>query len=206
MDPGRLAIPLRTLEVMTIGPRASAGSTDSGGIAQLVLDQLGYGMIACDRRMVVLTCTARASRVLGATQTSLLGRGLPPGLQASVREAVHNERPIRIEPAGGGRGAYLSAIEVEDRIPVVHVLWLRHEIVRQSDLARTLRARYELTLRDARLLLHLRRGHTNRQISERTGWAEATVRAYVHQLYGKLGVHSRGAAVALVSEILHPEE
>jgi DNA-binding CsgD family transcriptional regulator len=191
---------------MTVVPRTTASMTDSEGLAQLVLEQLGYGMIACDPHMVVLSLTARASRILGVTCGSLQGHALLPDLQASVREAVHEGRPIRIEPSGAGRGAYLSAVEVDDGTPVVFVIWLRHEVVRESDLARTLRARYELTPRDARLLLHLRRGRSNRQISERTGWAEATVRAYVHQLYDKLGVHSRGAAVALVGELLLPEE
>ena len=177
----------------------------SEGIAQLVLDRLGYGLVACDRRMVVLSCTEQASRLLEATSRTLVGRTLPSWLERSLREAVGNQRPVRVEPSPGGRAAYLSAIEVEDGGPVVFVVWLRPEMMRESDLARALRGRYELTVRDVRLLFHMRRGHTNKDISARTGWTEGTVRAYVHRLYERLEVHTRGAALALVDEILHPE-
>ena len=179
--------------------------TGSDGLAQLVLDRLGYGLVACDRRMVVLSCTARASRILPVSDRPRVGHALPSWFERSLREAVEKVRPVRIEPSQGGRAAYLSAIEVEDMAPVVFLVWLRQEVLRESDVARALRARYELSARDTRLLFHLCSGHTNRQISAQAGFTEGTVEVYLHQLYDKLRVHTRAAAVALVSELLHAE-
>jgi DNA-binding NarL/FixJ family response regulator len=191
------------LDAMTDNPPRNVAAL--GGIAQLALDRLGYGLVACDRRMVVLTCTGRASRILSATDPPVIGRALSSRLGRLLREAARTERPARVEPRQGGRAAYLSAVEVEGMGAIAFVGWLREEVMRESDLATALRERYELTGRDARLLFLLRSGHTNRQISSRTGWTESTVETYVHQLYDRLGVHTRGAAVALVNEILHPE-
>jgi hypothetical protein len=147
----------------------SAEGINLGGMPQLVVDRMGYGLAACDRRMVVLGCTGRASRLLEGIGRTLVGKALPSWLEHNLREAVRNDRPVRIEPSRGGRATYLSATEVEGMGPVVFVFWLRQEVVRESDLVRVLRTRYALTARDVRLLLHLRRGHTNRQIAARTG-------------------------------------
>jgi len=207
MDPDRGVDPaVLGVDAMTSDSSIGDGGTQLSDIAQIVLDRLGYSLVACDHRMIVLSCTRRASRLLEPIGRLLVGRALPSGLDGNVREAVRSQRPVRIEVSPRGPAAYLSAIEVEELVPVVLAIWFRPEIVRESDLAKTLRARYQLTARDVRLLFHLRRGHTNREISETTGWAQGTVRTYVYELYDKLEVHTRGAALALVDEILHPEQ
>jgi DNA-binding NarL/FixJ family response regulator len=156
--------------------------------------------------MIVLSCSRRASHLLGPIRRRLVGHALPSGLERSVREAVHDERSVRIEGSPKGPAAYLSATTVEDMAPVRFVVWLRQETVRDSDLARVLRERYQLSARDLRLLSHLRQGLGNQQIAAKTGWAEGTVRTYMYELYDKLEVHSRGATLALIGQILHPEK
>jgi DNA-binding CsgD family transcriptional regulator len=200
------AMPSSAIEAMTEEPPAGDGMMDPEGIAQLVLDHLGYGIVSCDRRMVVLGCTQRAARLLEAPGRPLVGRTLPAWLERSLHEAVRKGQPVRIEPPRAKHAAYLSAMAVEAMAPVVFVVWFRPEIMRESDAEKVLRARYQLTARDARVLLHLRRGHSNRQISTRTGWTEATVKSYVHDLCEKLGVHTRGAAAALIDEIRDHEK
>jgi DNA-binding NarL/FixJ family response regulator len=49
--------------------------------------------------------------------------------------------------------------------------------------------------RDVALIDCLRQGMTNRQIGTRYGWTESTAKTYVGELMGRLGVHTRGAAV-----------
>lgn len=193
-------------DAMTDQHRSRDGFSGSGRLAQLVLERLGYGLLACDGRMVVLSITTPASRSLAAIGRPVVGHALPPRVESSLREAVRSERPVRVEASSGGQAAYLSAMEVEDLAPVAFVAWLRQEVMRESDLTSELRARYSLTARDAKLLFHLRSGHTNKQISSETGWTEGTVQVYVHHLYDKLDVHTRGAAVALVNGILHPKK
>jgi DNA-binding CsgD family transcriptional regulator len=188
---------------MTDHSRASNGTAATGGIAQLVLDRMGYGLIACDRRMVVMSCTEQASRLLEGVGRLVIGRALPSRLENGAREAIRCESPVRIEAGRGGRAAYLSAVAVDDPGPVAFVAWVRQEVIRESDVEKAMQARYMLTTRDVRLLFHLRGGHTNRRIAAETGWTVGTVRVYVHDLYVKLSVHTRGEAVALVNTLLH---
>ena len=52
-----------------------------------------------------------------------------------------------------------------------------------------------LTPRQNDLLRQLAAGHTNTQIARRLGISEGTVRTHLENIYGKLGVSSRTAAV-----------
>jgi len=52
-----------------------------------------------------------------------------------------------------------------------------------------------LTPRQNELLRLLAAGHTNSQIARRLGISEGTVRTHLENIYGKLGVSSRTAAV-----------
>ena len=57
------------------------------------------------------------------------------------------------------------------------------------------RARPELTARQWDLLRLVATGHTNIQIGRRLGISEGTVRKHLENIYGRLGVSSRTAAV-----------
>ena len=55
-----------------------------------------------------------------------------------------------------------------------------------------------LTPRQAGLLRLLAAGHTNSQIARRLGISEGTVRTHLENIYERLGVSSRAAAVTRV--------
>ncbi len=63
----------------------------------------------------------------------------------------------------------------------------------------------ELTPREREVLARLAQGESNREIGERLGVAESTVRTFVLSLFGKLGVEDRTSAVvtALKRGLLH---
>ena len=58
---------------------------------------------------------------------------------------------------------------------------------------------YELTDQEQRVLEHIGRGFTNRQIAESMFLAEKTIKNYVSSLLGKLGLERRTQAAALHS-------
>src|ERR1700722_11193084 len=89
------AMPSSAFEAMTKEAPAGGDMVDPEGIAQLILDHLGYGIVSCDRCMVVLGCTERAARLLAATGRPLVGRALPAWLEGSLRETVRKGKPGR---------------------------------------------------------------------------------------------------------------
>ncbi|CAB4663332.1 unannotated protein [freshwater metagenome] len=60
---------------------------------------------------------------------------------------------------------------------------------------------YELTDQEQRVLEHIGRGLTNRQIAESMFLAEKTVKNYVSSLLGKLGLERRTQAAALAARL-----
>lgn len=70
------------------------------------------------------------------------------------------------------------------------------EIYRRRRAARS--DRPDLTPRQRQLLALVAAGHTNRQIGRQLGVSEATARKHLENIYERLGVHSRAAAVARV--------
>jgi len=57
-----------------------------------------------------------------------------------------------------------------------------------------------LTAREVEILRELARGERNGAIAQRLGIAERTVKAHLESIYMKLGVTSRGAAVAAATQ------
>jgi two-component system response regulator DevR len=60
---------------------------------------------------------------------------------------------------------------------------------------------YELTDQEERVLEHIGRGLTNRQIAESMFLAEKTIKNYVSSLLGKLGLERRTQAAALAARL-----
>ena len=60
---------------------------------------------------------------------------------------------------------------------------------------------YELTDQEQRVLEHIGRGLTNRQIAESMFLAEKTIKNYVSSLLGKLGMERRTQAAALAARL-----
>jgi two-component system response regulator DevR len=63
----------------------------------------------------------------------------------------------------------------------------------------------DLTDRERRVLAHLSEGASNRQIAERMGLAEKTVRNYVSSILAKLALESRSQAAAYAIRHRLPE-
>ena len=58
-----------------------------------------------------------------------------------------------------------------------------------------------LTNRETEILYALTDGLSNKEIAYRFGLTEGTVKSYIHNLYGKLGVKRRSQAIARAKEL-----
>ncbi|HUR03597.1 MAG TPA: response regulator transcription factor, partial [Nonomuraea sp.] len=70
-----------------------------------------------------------------------------------------------------------------------------HALTRNGDQPQTPDGPNPLTTRQAQILRLVEDGMTNREIAERTGLADATVKTYVHDAMRRLDAHTRTRAV-----------
>lgn len=68
-----------------------------------------------------------------------------------------------------------------------------------------LKARLNITQREAEVLMWLARGKANRDIGEILGLSPRTVNKHLEQIYAKIGVENRAAAAALAVTMLAPK-
>jgi DNA-binding NarL/FixJ family response regulator len=120
------------------------------------------------------------------------------GRQLAAGEDAKTERL----PTSNGRGAvYVSAVVLSGSHARHVAVWLREELLRDDRLFERLASRFGVTHRGFQLAQLVARGLSNREIAEQLKLSEATVKAYLHQLYRDCSVSSRTALVALLEEI-----
>jgi DNA-binding NarL/FixJ family response regulator len=180
--------------------------------AHEALARLGYGLVACDARGWILSYSPGALRTLTllAPQGHLApGAALPPTIAIMVQEASDRERPVRVLTPSRQRAFYLSVMAFESRAAPASeavLIAVREEGTRTADALASMGKRYQLAARDVRILSELRWGRSNRQIAERFGWRETTVKGYVQDLCQKLGVNRRAEVAALVHATLGEDD
>ena len=78
------------------------------------------------------------------------------------------------------------------------VLFRIQETASSSEEAR-LRERFGVTAREAEVLIWIGRGKATRDIAEILGMSPRTVQKHLEQIYAKLGVENRAAAIVIRS-------
>lgn len=167
------------------------------------LEALGGGALP---DVLLLDC--RMPRMDGPTLLEELKRRgrLPPALMLTTFD--EDSALLRAVQAGA-RGFLLKDVELSDLLQAVRAVadgqgWLRPTQQRRVlDLMECEPGRgvTQLTPREAELLLHLRRGLSNRELALLLGTTEGTVKGYLSTIYGKLGVQSRTQAVMRALEL-----
>ncbi|QIB32726.1 response regulator transcription factor [Ancylobacter pratisalsi] len=184
---------------------ANARQTHS---ARAALDAAGRFLLSATPDGRVLWSTPQATALLTAITASPAGDSLM--LPDTVRRWLSNRRsetsgiePNALElPMEGSplrhRISYVGQIGPEE-------LLLR--IVEDDGLApeQVLKARLNLTIREAEVLMWLARGKANRDIGEILGLSPRTVNKHLEQIYSKIGVENRAAATALAVTALTPK-
>ncbi|MCS0493779.1 response regulator [Ancylobacter mangrovi] len=184
---------------------ANARQTHS---ARAALDAAGRFLLSATRDGRVLWSTPQATTLLTAITASVPGDSLmlPEPVRrwlAERRSEASGVEPSALDlPVDGSprrlRISYVGQIGPEE-------LLLR--IVEDDGLApeQVLRARLNLTIREAEVLMWLARGKANRDIGEILGLSPRTVNKHLEQIYSKIGVENRAAATALAVTALTPK-
>ena len=174
--------------------------------ARSALDGLSQAALACDRHGTLMWCTHSARVLLDVwhSEESVKAKAdpdlrkidsLPDGLRLPIKQWLDNEpekhsfltvksyqNPISIRFLGIGLpGEYLLRLVEEDELS------LRNRI----------RDRFELTDREAEVLMWLSRGKTNRDIGQILSMSPRTVNKHLEQVFKKLGVENRTSAAAV---------
>jgi DNA-binding NarL/FixJ family response regulator len=168
-----------------------------GALLLDLMNSLDAGIVLCNSRLdeVVLANKSGASALaeLGAT-----GTALPEALVDAASDTASRFRALPVA-SERGRTFYVRTRPLERHQGVL--LTVTASVTRSRDLADALRQQFNLSVQSLRIVELLREGHRNREIAQRLGLTEGTVRQYLSQIFAELGVDNRTALVALVDRI-----
>lgn len=179
-------------------------------VYQHVLAQTGLGIVVVDQALRIEALSPEARPMLAALVGSggvKVGGPVPSslaGLISGAREHAtsSSERSKAIPvPAPSGRVFYLTLTFPSDLPLAPIVITIRQGALRGEELLQRLRARFELSPREAQLVELLRQGRSNREIGEVLGLTEGTVKNYLYVLFQKLGIPCRSALPPLLDQL-----
>jgi DNA-binding CsgD family transcriptional regulator len=166
------------------------------GLLERSLELGGYVLLVCDTQLRVLAAH-------GKTPGLTLDDKLTPPLEQAVRSRLRAVPGRRASPFALQGLPDFRLVDVEAKQEGHVFVWLRQSPSGRAGFSRLLRERYGFKLRSQQLLALLAQGLKNREIGERLGLRETTVKAYLHDVYETLGVTSRTAAIAELRQALH---
>ncbi len=187
--------------------RVHIANARAAASARAALDSAGRYLVATGRDGTVRWCTPQAIRLLG---TALTGEGGVVALPIAVRlwiAALAGDRPA------ADRGGAAPAVSLAGRDGAALTLSflgttgedeLLFRLVGDDGAGQTaaLRQRFQLTAREAEVLLWIARGKANRDIAEILSLSPRTVNKHLEQIYMKLGVENRASAAVAATRAL----
>lgn len=195
--------PFRNAEVLA-RLAAQLGQTRAARRAEWALAQGGLAALAIDGAARVTWLSEAGARWLQElTGVDRLPDVLPERLQEWARDWLRASDAARREEFSAQRdGVRYAAILAACQISGEYLMLLRK---RADDWnADALRDSLGLTLRETEVLMWIARGKTNRDIGQILGNSHRTVNKHLEHIFEKLGVDTRGAAVALAMERMNP--
>lgn len=175
-----------------------------GDVACQVMDALDVGVLLIDERFRVLSSNAAARSIL-----EVAGVPLEAVEDAALLDLLATMGPL--EPTQfsnavawvNGEGARVF-VRCKLLQPFGVLVTLNRDRLRERDLVDLLRSKYGLTVRQQQIVLLLRNGLSNREIAERIGVSEATVKTYLTVVFQAFEVPNRTSLLARI-ERLRPE-
>ena len=169
--------------------------------ARAALDVSGRYLFAVDRNGVVLWSTPQAQKLLASeTPPDVAGVASPlPAVWLRWLQQIANGRAgaDAISPpaayCGGFQLQYLGMFRTNE-----FLLQLTPEAVAET--TTDFSKKFGLTPREGEVLSWLSKGKTNRDIAQILGLSPRTVDKHLEQIYAKLGVENRTAAVAFAAD------
>ena len=199
---GRMIIPLlddlagaqKVIEELTTRTRALEVVLRLLPVAALVIDRQGRPLIANDSARALFSGPGIPERIVEcAARAAITGTET---VSPVVEKADGGALSLRLVPAdvGDPPEADPSAPEVVFLVPVG-----KPAPIETAALSR----RFELTPAQLKVVEHLCRGLTNREIAQELGLSIETVRKHVATIFDKTGVNTRSAVVALAYGARH---
>ena len=138
-------------------------------------------------------------------------RSLYPDVKVLILTSFLDDEALLGAVLGGANGYVIKDIKNLDLLEAIRKVAVG-EVLLDTALISTVTNRlrkvsnpaseiYELTDQEQRVLEHIGRGLTNRQIAESMFLAEKTIKNYVSSLLGKLGLERRTQAAALAARL-----
>ncbi|MEM5584520.1 DNA-binding response regulator [Roseibium sp. AS2] len=169
--------------------------------AHVALDAAGRHLVAVSGDGAVLWSTPQIQNLLartGAADASLfrLGRSLGEWLDASDTAqdrrksfmlGLSEDLAVQLHPLGRvGPDENLFRVTAED----------------EAGQKQALQERFELTQREAEVLIWIAKGKSNKDIGEILGLSPRTVNKHLEQIFVKLGVENRASAAVRAAEVI----
>ncbi|MGE0232982.1 MAG: response regulator [Flavobacteriaceae bacterium] len=169
--------------------------------ARKALDVTGRRIVACSTSGEIMWSTPQAASLLSrAGLHGDEGARLPWEVVGWLGEkgagGAANEPPLRLK-----RNAACLEFAVLDRLAdgeILLSLFDCHQGTREERLA----AQFQLTLREAEVLLWITHGKSNKEIAEILKISPRTVNKHLEQIFTKLGIENRTAAATMAVRIL----
>ncbi|WP_428642952.1 response regulator [Roseibium sp.] len=170
--------------------------------AHVALDAAGRHLVAVTQEGTVLWSTPQIQHLLartGAAETSLfrLGRALGDWLDGqhigegrprSFMLGLSEELAVQLHPLGRvGPDENLFRVTAEDEAGQIGAL----------------QKTFELTQREAEVLIWISKGKANKDIGEILGLSPRTVNKHLEQIFVKLGVENRASAAVRAAEVIY---
>ncbi|KZM51392.1 DNA-binding response regulator [Labrenzia sp. OB1] len=170
--------------------------------AHVALDAAGRHLVAVSADGGVLWSTPQIQNLLertGDAETSLfaLGRALGDWLDSaeladdrrkSFMLGLSEDLAVQLHPLGRvGPDENLFRVTAED----------------EAGQIRALQQRFELTQREAEVLIWIAKGKANKDIGEILGLSPRTVNKHLEQIFVKLGVENRASAAVRAAEVIY---
>jgi DNA-binding CsgD family transcriptional regulator len=198
-----------------VNPHVPSLAVDDSALATLcmrVLEYMNIGVVACDDDLVVLAATPTAARLLKDFDPSVgavIGERLPDPIrraaivymQQSESSGRRRVAPLRLESNVSRQAVYVASKHIDRLPPATVAVRLHQEHLTDVELFEALRAKFDLNARDRRLIALLRRRLGNAEIAAALKLTVGTVKVYVHELFEKLDVHSRGELLAVIDSV-----
>ncbi len=165
--------------------------------ARSALDTAGRYLLAADRGGSILWSTPQANRLLQAATAAGQAFALPPQITSWLGSGASG-----IVPSGaivsGDKTLQINFLGKtgEDE----YLFRLTHQDAKGAEAA--FRREFQLTAREAEVLLWIAHGKSNRDIGDILGLSPRTVNKHLEQIYTKLGVENRASAAVLALRAL----
>ncbi len=181
------------LEELTARIRVHLANARRERSARMALDTAGRYLMATDGAGQVAWATPQAAKLI-ATLTGVEGTHLPEDLRGrlAARARGESDGTVTVDLGEARRLGFTALGRAGDD---EHLFRL---VVEESGAEEAvLKKRFQLTGREAEVLLWIARGKSNRDIGDILGLSPRTVNKHLEQVYAKLGVENRASAAVM---------